>query len=322
MRLSAKLEKWVDNKIITPEQRVRILELENQDNSHLFWKTAFIIAGMLMGLGICLIVAANWDVLPDGLKLIGDLILFAAVLYGVFQCIYRQERRWKEFFLILAFLMVGATIGLTGQIYNLDGGWQSFAMFWSLLSLPYVILSRSMTFNIIWLCLFFNLFDDGILEKILTYISDNLDGVIYVAALLSLLSYAGKKLDKAISSRLLLPKAFSALTMFIAYIVIFWGGAVWGLGGNGSLLQSWLAHTFVFGFLFIRMLKALKEQNIQSFKHNAAGMEIYIFILFVSRFGDLLSSGIGFIIAGGLILVLIYLLKKTTASIKRMEIFK
>ena len=38
--------------------------------------------------------------------------------------------------------MVGGTIGLIAQTFNLSGGWQSFAVSWALLSTPFILVSR------------------------------------------------------------------------------------------------------------------------------------------------------------------------------------
>ena len=58
-----------------------------------------------------------------------------------------------------------------------------------------------------------------------------------------------------------------------------------------------------------------------SFKRNAIIVELYIALIFITRFGDLFLSGIGFILGGLAVLGLIYLLKRTAKYITEMEAF-
>ncbi len=324
MSLSRKISKWIENQIITAAQGSQILEYEKSHNNVKFWKTAYTIAGLLIGLGICLMVSANWAILPTPVKLIGDFALLGCFIYGVIWAKENQKNFLREFFLLLSFLMIGATIGLIGQIFNLDGGWSSFAIFWSILGLPFVLLSQSLFFNFCWLCLFFTLFDFDWLDTLFRYIDKHIEGVVFSVLLLSLLSYAGKKLDKAIHSITILPRAFSILSMFMAYVVIFI---------LGFLRRSWfflymsgispfVIHAFSFLFFGARMFLAVRNQNVISFRRNALALEIYIFLLFSTRFGNLLMSGFGFVVGGLLILLMIYALKKTSKYIQSMEIFK
>ena len=60
MSLKSKTQNWVAENIITTEQAQRILELEKQHNSSIFIKISFALAASLIGLGISLLVAANW----------------------------------------------------------------------------------------------------------------------------------------------------------------------------------------------------------------------------------------------------------------------
>ena len=74
MSLSKKLNRWKEQQFITQEQCDKILSFERGRNNHLCWRSAFIFAGLLIGLGICLLVAANWDSFGAIIKLTGDFI--------------------------------------------------------------------------------------------------------------------------------------------------------------------------------------------------------------------------------------------------------
>lgn len=315
MRISAKLQKWVEQGLISSAQAEKILLSEQSGHSNVVWKWMYGIAGLLIGLGIILIISANWDYIPAPVKLIGDFAVWAGVIYAAYRSIINKQSKVSEILLVLSFLLVGATIGLIGQIFNLNGGWHSFAMSWALLGLPYVWFSRLLSFNFCWLVLLFTSFNFGFIEKILDYIDDHLDGMILAIVVLSLLSYAGKKLDETLNKYTLLPKALQHLAMFAVYVILFSGIFMY------SHMEAFGAYMVAFVFFAVRMYLAVQKQDMPSFKRNAIAAEVYIFLIFASRFGNLLMSGFGFIFCGLIVLAMIYLLRKTSKYIKTMEVF-
>lgn len=323
MKISGKLQKWVKEGLISQAQADKILLFEQSDHSSIVWKWMYGIAGLFIGLGVILIIGANWDYIPAPLKIFGDFAIFAAVLYGAYWSVINKKTKIKEMFLILSFLSVGATIGLIGQIFNLSGGWHSFAMAWSILGVPFVLFSRLLSFNFCWLCLFLTLFDFGWFKYIVDYLDKQLDGIILTVIVLSLLSYAGRKLDESFNKYTLLPQAFQNLSMLMAYVIVFIGSFIksYWFFFYFSNVSSLVVYIFAFLFFAARMALAVKTQNMISFKRNAIAVEIYIFLIFVTRFGNLLTSGFGFIFGGFAVLALIYMLKNTSKYIKSMGAF-
>ena len=327
MSLANKAANWVENKIITSEQRDKILSFERSKNNNVFWKTACIIAGLLIGLGICLLIAANWDVLPRSIKLIGDFIILGVFSYFTYHFWTIKKRGLTELFAILSFLMVGASIGLIAQIFQLQGGWNNFALSWTLLSLPFIFISRVLFINIVWLILLCSAIDTDFLETLAkTFLKDFTFNTLIALISFTALNLLFIRLDKVVNAYTLLSKGLSKLSIWLAYFITFYVGCAWGLKwlfySNTSLTKQLLAYLFVFAFLAFRMFLAVSEQNISSFKRNAIIAEVYIFLIFISRINNLWTSGIGFISAGLLVLLLIYALRKTTKYIKDMEVFK
>jgi len=163
----------------------------------------------------------------------------------------------------------------------------------------------------------------GIIEILFRSLTDHLEISILTITALSLLSYACKKLDKYVHAYVLLPKALEHLSMFMAYITAFFTCFFHRLYffsyfSDGTFL---LAYLVAFTFFAIRMCLAFKTQNMLSFKRNAIIVEFYVALIFITRFGDLFLSGIGFILGGFAVLGLIYLLKRTAKYITEMEAF-
>lgn len=322
MTLDKKTNLWVTHHLITPEQAQAILAFEKSRHSSTFWRVAFSIAGLLIGLGIILLLASNWQDIPSLVKLIGAFTLQGALSYMAWWNGQKKQEGWKEFFSILSFLMIGATIGLIGQIFNLDGGWSAFALGWAILGLPFVYASRMLVFVMVWLLLLLSYFD---LNPLMETLFDTLQNSILSTLLFFLISFLTNKLHQIIHRHTLLAKAIEKLMIWSTYLALFYLAGRWGLSGQWSSArtgQVWLANTFFFGFAAFRLFLAIRSQNIISFKRNALMTEIYIFLLFVCGVHDLFASGIGFIIGGLLILLLIYILRRTTQYIKQMEIFK
>lgn len=326
MSLSNKTAAWVENQIITQEQRDKILSFERSKSNNIFWKTAFFIAGLLIGLGICLIIAANWDDLSDTVKLIGDFIILGTFSYYTYHFWANKKRGLTELFVILSFLMVGGSIGLISQIYQLQGGWERFALAWCLLSLPFIFVSRILFFNIVWGLLLITSVDFDLLENIHRFCLKHFTWNTPIVLIgFYLISFLFMRIDSIVNKYTLLAKAVEKISMWIAYYITFYVGLAWGLKwfhSNTGLTKQLLAYLFVFAFLGIRMFIAMTKQNISSFKRNAILAEIYIFLIFINRINNLWTSGIGFISAGLLVLILIYVLRKTTKYIKTMEVFE
>ena len=127
-------------------------------------------------------------------------------------------------------------------------------------------------------------------------------------------TYAGEQLYKSVNKIIVMPKAFAVLSFINMYYVAVVGGAFVGFENVG-------ANIFVFAFLGVRLALAIQNKNIKSFIRNTHLVELYVLFLFLTRYGNLFMSGIGFILGGVLLLGILYLLKRTSKYIKAMEIF-
>lgn len=324
MKMSDKLQQLVAQGLISQEQAEKIMLSEQATHSGLAWKLMYWIASLLIGLGIILIIGSNWAAIPAAVKLIGDFAIWAGILYGTYWSIINKKERIKELFLTLSFLFVAATIGLIAQIFNLSGGWHSFATAWALLSFVFVVFSRIIVLNMIWLWLFFSILNLEFLARFLEPLlrKGPITALITGTVLCAMLSYAGNQLYKAINKLIVLPKAFAIYFLIGMYFVAVFGGAILGFEHSKYLGHSpFLANVFVFVFLGIRLLLAVHNKNMKSFIRNTHLLELYILFLFVTRYGNLFMSGVGFIVGGLLLLGVLYLLKKTSKYIKTLEVF-
>lgn len=75
-------------------------------------------------------------------------------------------------------------------------------------------------------------------------------------------------------------------------------------------------HLLVFVFLIGHMCVAAKKLDIDAFTFNAVLAEIYNIFAIFSCLGNLLRTGIGLIMAGTIIMVSLYILRKSFLNIK------
>jgi len=103
-----------------------------------------IFGALLVGSGIILMLAHNWD---DFSKITKTFLAFIPLLIG--QCIAgysilrNKTRTWREASGTFLFFAVGASISLVSQIYNISGDLGSFLQTWIALCLPLIYLLRS-----------------------------------------------------------------------------------------------------------------------------------------------------------------------------------
>lgn len=112
-----------------------------------------LLGAILVGLGIILIIAHNWDELSRPTK---TFLAFLPLLTGQVLCGYTLLKQalsvsWREGTATFLFLAVGATISFISQIYNIPGSISSFLLSWMLLVLPLVYIMRSSAASLMYL---------------------------------------------------------------------------------------------------------------------------------------------------------------------------
>jgi uncharacterized membrane protein len=154
MRILNELPELVENEVISAETAKAIEQYyatrKGQGNSQLVIFGA--LGAILVGLGIILIFAHNWD---DFSRLTRTILALAPLV--VFQLLTgytilkNKSRVWKEASGTLLFFSLGAAIALVSQIYNIPGSESSFLLTWTLLGLPLLYLLGSDTIAILYI---------------------------------------------------------------------------------------------------------------------------------------------------------------------------
>lgn len=146
-KIIKELPKLVDAQIITPETAAAIEQYyrnspDTKSNSLL---TIFgVLGAILIGLGIILIFAHNWDDLSKTTKvLLAFLPLISCQFLTGYTIIKQKNSVWKEVSGTLLFFAIGSTIALISQIYHIPGNPGNFLLTWIVLSVPILYLLKS-----------------------------------------------------------------------------------------------------------------------------------------------------------------------------------
>lgn len=130
MSLERKLQSWIEAGLIDSASASRILAHESADRRPVaLWAVAGLGLFALL-LGVLLLISANWDSIPDWLKLGVHMALLAGAAMAHWQA-RRSGRVWVAEALLFAFAgLVAGGIALQAQIYQQTGpAWQPL-MLW------------------------------------------------------------------------------------------------------------------------------------------------------------------------------------------------
>lgn len=103
------------------------------------------VGSALIGAGIILLIAHNWDELSRPARsILAFLPLIASQLLAAFVLLHRDESKaWRESAAIFNVAGIGTAISVVSQTYQIHGSLANFILVWLLLSLPLIYLLRT-----------------------------------------------------------------------------------------------------------------------------------------------------------------------------------
>jgi len=117
----------------------------DQQSMSLFTIILATIGGLLIGGGVILIFAYNWDNIDRPMRTVLAFtpLIIAQIL--TVMALYPQKRgtAWREVSGVLLFCSVAAVISIIGQTYHISGDFQGFITWWFLLIFPLIYLLRA-----------------------------------------------------------------------------------------------------------------------------------------------------------------------------------
>jgi uncharacterized membrane protein len=107
-----------------------------------------ILGALLIGMGILLLIAHNWDNFTKPVKISFAL---APLLIGQLVCAFalikkNDNQTWRESSALFLFFAIAASISIVSQVYHIHGTLEGFLLVWIILSIPIVyVMQSSMT---------------------------------------------------------------------------------------------------------------------------------------------------------------------------------
>jgi len=146
--------RWVREGIISSEQAERLIRFEQTSNKARWSRISlygFVILGScVMSIGIISLIAANWEDIPEAIKLSAAFLALAVVGTGIY---WAQDRDRKIAYDVLSAIFVLwslATIGLIAQIFHTGGKLYQALLFWLIITAPLAYLGKRMFLSSLW----------------------------------------------------------------------------------------------------------------------------------------------------------------------------
>ena len=123
----------------------QFLDYNNNFYGKLFLVLSGIIGALFISAGIFAIISHNWDDMPKHIK--GALSVFPTLIAAFFyyKAVFKHKHSvvWAEASTMFLFLMIGASIALVSQTYQLNGDFDHFMIVWLLCGVPLFYISRA-----------------------------------------------------------------------------------------------------------------------------------------------------------------------------------
>lgn len=141
------LSDLVQNELISKEVALNIenyYKSKQEDSPNRLFTIFGVLGSLLVGLGIILILAHNWDNFSRTIKTVFAFIpLVIGQLIVGYTILKKKSSTWREASGTFLFFAVGACMALVAQIYNIPGDLSSFLLTWTLLCIPLIYLLKS-----------------------------------------------------------------------------------------------------------------------------------------------------------------------------------
>ncbi|MGB6269555.1 MAG: DUF2157 domain-containing protein [Olleya sp.] len=146
-RLVKELPELLENKVISEEVALKIenyFSSKTQDSPNKLFMVFGVLGSLLVGLGVILILAHNWDNFSKTIKTVFAFtpLIIGQLLVG-YSILKKKSQVWKESSGVFLFFAVGASIALVSQIYNIPGNLSGYLLTWIVLCLPLMYLLKS-----------------------------------------------------------------------------------------------------------------------------------------------------------------------------------
>lgn len=321
MRIEKKLNLWESHSLISSSQKRQILEFEKKDRKPLFMTGMTLLGIFIMTLGVISIVAANWDVIPGAVKIVLNFALLGGTAFGTFRAWEKNKDIWFEGGIIALFMLCGAGIGLIGQVFQTNGSFAGWGIMWSLVTLPLLVISRRKVLPFLWIALL--LASIGSIESLWRLLEAVFGWLIwerYPETILIFLLVVSGILAGFFSmlNHIIRPKfQLFNVAVFYAYLKMYGSAIVFMMIGYAETSRTFICLYTILALFFIAMAFVGDRLNRpRQVNGNIAALFILFLFVYFRVFGSLMTTGIGLIVSGAVIIGGLHLMHKVIKKIK------
>ena len=308
------LDKLVDAGIITPTQKLQILDFDNDVGHSWVYRILMTLGIFTLGVGVISIVAANWQDIGDMVKLIVMLLLLLFSALGVLYYLKQNKTKVAEKWALSEFLFSGAAIGLVIQIFQLSGG-KIYAPLgvWALITFSLLFLPKQKLISYFWMPLFLTWAVMWI-GDIWWDIFESFDCVLlFFAGLVALGKFLDWRKPNFSVGDVLFREALICLYLCLAFYII-----AAGFDSHEGLMVLFKSFLYV-GVFAVCFVKFKQYRIVRSFVKLAGLAIVMLYINFGERFG-LFETGIGLMISGALLIAALVFLPKFIRRVLKEKI--
>lgn len=308
------LDKLVAAGIITPTQKLQILDFDNDVGHSWIYRILMILGIFTLGVGVISIVAANWQDIGDMVKLIVMLLLLLFSALGVLYYLKHDKTKVAEKWALSEFLFSGAAIGLIIQVFQLSGG-KIYAPLgvWALMTSSLLFLPKQKLISYFWMPLFLTWAVMWI-GDIWWDIFESFDCVLlFFAGLVALGKFLDWRKPNFSVGDVLFREALICLYLCLALYII-----AAGFDSHEGLMVLFRSFLYV-GVFAVCFVKFKQYRIVRSFVKLAGLAIVMLYINFGERFG-LFETGIGLMISGALLIAALVFLPKFIRRVLKEKI--
>lgn len=311
------INQWLGNGTINQEQtNYMIADVErvtSEKSGHNFISMIMYIGASALSLGALLLIASNWSGLSKEIKLILTLLLpIIPLSFSYWQLnVKLQEKVLGKAANILGLALVGGSLALIGQIYNLESNMVTFFWMWTILTMPFIFIFKRKE-NVLFssiitaLAIFFSMsdfFEDSSMTFGTITILMTIVGLIYSYVLYMIGALIRNVILWLDSGRLLrilggtLASVILFITTFDFYAMTVIGFSYRNPTNDWRILSIVLNVVFI-GFLIFTLIRSIKYEEYSFALWTVRLFGIYLLIKYFTLFYSMFDTGLFFIIGG------------------------
>ncbi len=131
-RLGKLLDLWTETGLLAPGQADRLMaDFEARSPAYSLAGVLGLLAALLLGAGVVVLIAANWELFPRIARVLLICTLIAAALMTAAVLQRKGHSRLADAALLFSVLCFGAGIALVGQMYHLSGDERDASLLWA-----------------------------------------------------------------------------------------------------------------------------------------------------------------------------------------------